>query len=109
MLKIGWTTVSQRADAELIAHDLVSKGWVACAQIDGPLSSIYRWEGKTHEDQEYRLTLKFSAAAGEVVERRLNELHPYDVPQWIVVKADHVAEKYLSWAKANSSSLPFST
>lgn len=108
MLLIGWTTVETRDQGVNIADTLVSAGLVACAQIEGPLTSVYPWEGKLHRDEEYRVTLKFDAAAADQVEQRLLGLHPYDTPQWIVVKADHVAEKYLSWAKANSSSLPFS-
>lgn len=108
MLLIGWTTVANRDQGVKIADTLVSAGLVACAQIEGPVTSVYQWEGDLHRDEEYRVTLKFSAAAADQVEQRVLDLHPYDTPQWIVVKAEHVTEKYLSWAMANSSSLPFS-
>lgn len=107
MLLIGWTTVSSQSDALKLADALVSAGRVACAQIDGPITSVYRWEGQLEREQEFRVSLKFTPEAASAVERDLMDLHPYDTPQWIVVKAEQVAEKYLSWAKANSSSLPF--
>ena len=30
--------------------------------------------------------------------------HPYDTPEWIVIRAEKVSEKYLSWAEANLTS-----
>jgi len=107
MLSIGWTTTADKSQAIALANALVEPGLVACAQIDGPITSIYRWEGRTAQDPEFRIWLKFKTELAEQLESQLRKLHPYENPQWIVVKADHVAEKYLSWAKANSSSLPF--
>ncbi len=107
MLLIGWTTTSTREQADMLAELLVSSGHVTCAQVDGPITSIYRWEGKVERNEEFRLTLKFGEPALPGVEAALHDHHPYDTPEWIVVKADRVAEKYLSWTMANSSSLPF--
>ena len=107
MLSIGWTTTSSQPQAETLGRALVGAGLVACAQIDGPVTSIYEWDEEIKADAEWRLTLKFLPVHGTAIEKRLIELHPYENPEWITVKANHVAEKYLSWAKANSSSLPF--
>src|SRR6476620_9152292 len=82
-LLIGWTTLPSRDAAERVARFLVSENLAACAQIDGPIRSFYQWEGKLNEDEEFRLTLKFSAAKTEALEKRLRALHPYSVPQWI--------------------------
>lgn len=107
MLTIGWTTTSSQPQAETLGRALVSAGLVACAQIDGPVTSIYEWDGEVKAEAEWRLMLKFLPDHAPAIEKRLTQLHPYETPEWITVKADHVAEKYLSWAKANSSSLPF--
>ncbi len=107
MLVIGWTTTSSQPQAETLGRALVGARLAACAQIEGPVTSIYHWEDELQTDAEWRLTLKFLPQHQDAVEKRLHELHPYETPQWVTVIADHVAEKYLSWAKANSSSLPF--
>ncbi|MFO1446795.1 MAG: divalent cation tolerance protein CutA [Opitutaceae bacterium] len=99
-LSVAWTTVSTREAAEQLARPLVESGLIACAQIDGPITSIYRWNGKLEESQEFRLTLKFPADRLTAVERWVHQHHPYDTPEWIVVQADAVSEKYLSWAGA---------
>lgn len=107
MLTIGWTTTSSQAHAETLGRALVGVGLVACAQIDGPITSIYHWDEEVRTEAEWRLTVKFLAEHGAAIEKRLRQLHSYENPQWVTVKADYVAEKYLSWAKANSSSLSF--
>ncbi len=105
-LLIGWTTVAQRADADTLAADTVALGLAACVQIDGPIVSHYRWEGKAERAEEFRLTFKFLPEHAVALERHLRDRHPYRTPEWIVVHADHVTEKYLSWAKANPSNPP---
>lgn len=106
MLLLGWTTTGSAASAETLARALVEAGLVACAQVDGPITSVYRWGGEVQTEVEYRLLLKFIPTAQADLEKTLLERHPYDTPEWIVVPANHVTEKYLSWAEANSSSLP---
>jgi periplasmic divalent cation tolerance protein len=106
-MRIGWTTVANRADADQIAAALVEARWAVCVQIEGPITSHYRWEGRIQRDEEYRLMVKFLPEHLGAIEMWLGRHHPYDNPEWVVVSADHVAEKYLSWAQANSSSPPF--
>ena len=103
---LGWTTVSQRSDADRLAADAVAQGLAACVQVDGPIVSHYRWQGKVERAEEFRLCFKFLPRTAKALEKHILDAHPYDVPEWIVVRAEHVSEKYLSWAEANSSTLP---
>ena len=104
---IAWTTVTQRADAERLAADAVALGLASCAQIDGPIVSHYRWQGRPERAEEFRICFKFLPAQRAPLEKHLLAAHPYDTPEWIVVAAPHVGEKYLSWAVANSTFPPF--
>ncbi len=97
-LLVGWTTLPSRDDAERLARTLVGEALAACAQVEGPIRSFYNWEGKANEDEEWRLTLKFTSANAVSLETRLHALHPYAVPQWLAVRADRVAPDYLAWA-----------
>lgn len=103
---VGWTTVAERHDAERIATESVARGLAACVQIEGPIVSHYRWQGKNERGEEFRLTFKLLPRQLEALERFVRETHPYDTPEWIVVRAERVAEKYLSWAEASSSTPP---
>ena len=98
-LYVCWTTVSTREQGESVARVLVDQQIAACVQIDGPISSFYRWDGEVQNDQEFRLWIKCVGEALPDAEKLTREHHPYDTPQWVCVEADKVEEKYLKWAK----------
>ena len=103
---IAWTTVEKRADADRLAADAIARNLAVCAQIEGPVTSHYRWQGKDERGEEFRLTFKCLASHVDALEKFVLAHHPYDTPEWLVVRADRVGEKYLSWANANSSTPP---
>jgi len=101
MLMIAWTTVGTSDDAERIATDSTLLNETVCIQIEGPIRSYYRWQGKPEQAEEYRLTFKCLPTHLDAVSDRVHALHPYSIPQWVVVTATSVSEKYLSWARTN--------
>ena len=103
---IAWTTVADRFAADVIAADVIARDLAVCVQIEGPITSLYRWHGKPEEAQEFRLTFKCLPERVRQLGEQVLATHPYDTPEWVVVKAEHVGEKYLSWANANSSNPP---
>ncbi len=102
-LLLGFTTVETREDAEKLARASVESGFVACAQADAPITSFFSWEGKQETVTEHRVLFKFVSARRREVEEWLHANHPYDTPEWIVIVADHTAEKYLQWARETTS------
>ncbi len=102
---LAWTTVADRAAAETLAAGVLAGNLAACVQIEGPITSHYRWEGRMERTEEFRLCFKFMPAQLLALEAHVLGHHPYAVPEWIVVRAEHVGEKYLSWAQASSSHL----
>lgn len=103
---IAWTTLPTEEDAGRLARAVVERGLAVCVQIDGPLTSVYRWAGRIETAREYRLMFKFSADQSAALESHVHSNHPYSTPEWVVVNAEHVGEKYLSWAQANANSSP---
>jgi periplasmic divalent cation tolerance protein len=106
MLLIAWTSVASRADADRLAADAVAHNLAVCVQIEGPITSHYRWAGKVEQTTEFRLMFKCLPAHSAALEARILATHPYQTPEWIVVPAAHVTEKYLSWARENPQRLP---
>jgi periplasmic divalent cation tolerance protein len=106
-MNVAWTTTANRADAERLAKGAVELRLAACAQVDGPMTSYYHWEGKLEQTEEYRVWFKYLPANAASLSTWIHRHHPYALPQWIEVSAENVGEKYLSWAMANSTSLPF--
>ena len=103
---IAWTTVATRSDADRIATEAIARNLAVCVQVDGPVISHFRWNGRDAREEEYRLCFKFLPSHADRLEQHVLGSHPYETPEWIVVRVDHVSEKYLSWANANSSTPP---
>ena len=104
---IAWTTVATPEDAARLARGAVEAGLAACVQVEGPVASHYRWEGRLETAQEYRLLFKFLPEQAGALETWIQARHPYGTPEWIVVRAEHVSGKYLSWARGTSTPAPF--
>ena len=73
-----------------IANTLVCEGLAACI-TETPVKSTYMWEGELNRDDEITLTLKVSESVVEKTRKRLQELHPYDVPEILAIR---IEEKY---------------
>jgi periplasmic divalent cation tolerance protein len=98
------TSVADRETAERIAETLVTERLAACAQVLGPQASIYRWNGKVERATEWRLEVKTASARLTALERRLLELHPYDVPECVALPIIHGSDAYLRWLAEESES-----
>lgn len=99
---IAWTTVGTPDEAEALAAETVARGLAACVEITGVVSH-YRWEGRLERAEELRLSFKCIESQLPELEAFVHDHHPYDTPEWIVVRAEHVSQKYLSWAQASAN------
>jgi periplasmic divalent cation tolerance protein len=97
-LMIGWTTVDSEAAAVSLARGIIEQAVAVCVQIDSAIQSIYRWNGAVQSESEWRLMIKFTADQSDRLGDYISANHPYEVPEWIVVRADQVAPDYLAWA-----------
>jgi periplasmic divalent cation tolerance protein len=91
------TTLESREEAEKLARLVVDDRLVACAQISGPITSCYRWQGKVESATEFTLSMKTTIQRLPDLEARLIEHHPYDVPEIISRGLDGVNSEYLDW------------
>lgn len=96
------TTPDEELAGEL-ARVLVAERLAACGQVGGPILSTYRWEGEVQVDREWLVTAKTAEGRVPVLARRVQELHPYDVPEVVAVPAVGGSEAYLDWVRAESS------
>ncbi|RKZ09020.1 divalent-cation tolerance protein CutA [bacterium] len=102
-LRVVFTTVDDEAAARHIAHVLVEERLVACAQVESnPLHSVWTWEGETQSGAEWRLMFKTVPAQVDPLRERLEELHPYDIPEFVVLHTD-ASEAYARWAEGSCS------
>lgn len=97
------TTLPDTAQAERIARLLVERQLAACASVQAPCRSIYRWQGVVEEASEIPLLLKTTAAAYPALAAALRAEHPYEVPEIIAVPITHGLPDYLDWLRSNVS------
>jgi periplasmic divalent cation tolerance protein len=100
-------TFGDRETAEKIGRSIVEKRLAACAQIGGPIKSIYRWKGKMEETEEWVCTLKTRKNLYGVVEAEIQALHPYEVPQIIAADIPHALPEYVKWVEEETGNLGF--
>jgi periplasmic divalent cation tolerance protein len=84
-------------EAASIARTLVDERLAACVNIIGPGRSIYRWRGAVEDAREYLLLIKTSARLYTKVERRVRELHSYEVPEVVALPFASGSHPYLEW------------
>lgn len=106
MMYVGWTTVPEKADAARLATECVKRGLAVCAQIDGPVTATFVWKGQLETCLEYRIHFKCLPESLNALEQYVLGHHPYQTPEWMVFKAEHVSEKYLSWARTDTNNRP---
>ena len=97
--RIVLTTLGAGADAEGLARTLVDEGLAACVNVLPVMRSVYRWQGAVHHDDERQLVIKTTDDRLASLETRVRALHPYELPEWLVVKAEAGAA-YLAWLSA---------
>ena len=96
-LAIVLTTLPAEADAAPLARTLVDERLAACVNVIGPMTSIYRWQGQVESEREQQLIIKTHAERVPALEVRLRELHPYELPEFIVIAVGGGSAAYLAW------------
>jgi len=81
------TTVGADTDAAALARTLVEERLAACVSVLPPMSSVYRWKGQLEHDREQQLVIKTTIGRVAALEARLKELHPYELPEFVVLDA----------------------
>ncbi|WP_017540995.1 MULTISPECIES: divalent-cation tolerance protein CutA [Nocardiopsis] len=91
------TTAADREGAQALARSAVEHRLAACAQVAGPITSFYRWEGAVQADEEWLVVMKTAADRLDALTAHLGEVHPYDVPEVVAVPVEGGSAEYLDW------------
>ncbi len=94
------TTTSSPEEAEQIALALVERRLVACAQVSGPVTSVYRWQGNLEQGNEWHCTLKTRESLFEQVTAAIRALHSYKCPEIVATRIEMVSADYEAWLEA---------
>ena len=91
------TAVDTEEKAQEIARALVERRLAACAQVLGPITSTYRWQGQVETAQEWLCILKTREELYEELEQTLRSIHPYEVPEILATPVAAGNPAYLAW------------
>jgi periplasmic divalent cation tolerance protein len=85
--------------AKRIAHLLIEEGLAACVSIGNSVLSVYSWQGEVEGAEEIPLTIKTTKRQQEALIQRLVNLHPYEIPEALVVSVSGGYQPYLDWVR----------
>jgi periplasmic divalent cation tolerance protein len=96
-LQIVLTTIDSREAAETLAFQIVENRLAACVNIIDGVHSVYWWKNVIETATEYLLIIKTTPEMLEGVKSLLEEKHPYDLPEIVVVTPDETSDEYAAW------------
>jgi periplasmic divalent cation tolerance protein len=91
------TTLPADGDAIAFGRSLVDERLAACVNLLAPMESVYRWEGQVEQERERQVIIKTSRDRLAALWDRVRELHPYEVPEFVVLTIADGNEAYLRW------------
>jgi periplasmic divalent cation tolerance protein len=103
MVSVIYSTVDTIETAKTIARFLVKEKLVACVHIIPKIESIYRWQGKIEETNEYVLLAKTSERNVQKTIQKIRSLHPYEVPEIIVFPPVGGLKEYLDYVEEETA------
>ena len=96
------TTLGADADAAALARTLVEERLAACVNVLPAMTSTYRWKGTVEQDREQQLLIKTAADRVDALATRLRQLHPYELPEFILLEGTASAA-YAEWVRESVS------
>ena len=97
-LMLVLTTMPNDERADELALTLINERIAACVNVHAAMASTYRWKGAVERDAERQLVIKTTRDRLPALESRLRALHPYELPEFIVI-AVAAGEEYVRWAR----------
>ncbi|GHH68485.1 divalent-cation tolerance protein CutA [Streptosporangium violaceochromogenes] len=99
-------TAGTREEAEKICGAAVRGRAAACAQIVGPISSVYWREGKVQRDEEFLILMKTGKDRLDDLIALVKAEHSYETPEIVAIPIEGGLADYLTWIKAETAESP---
>jgi len=94
---VVFVMVSDEKEATKIVRNLLKDRLIACANIVGPVSSLFWWKGKIDKANEFLVIMKSRKNLFKKLSERVKELHSYEVPEVIALPVIEGLPSYLNW------------
>jgi periplasmic divalent cation tolerance protein len=93
-------TAESKQEAEKIANHLLNDKLIACANIVGPVTSLYRWSGNIEHNEEWLTIMKTRQNLFERLTEVVKTLHSYEVPEILALPIVEGSKDYLDWMQS---------
>lgn len=90
-------TTATKKEAENIARNLLNQKLIACANIVGPVSSLFRWRDMISRENEFLVSMKTHSNLFGKLATTIKPMHSYEVPEIIAVPIIKGEQSYLEW------------
>lgn len=97
--RLVYCNTSDLLQAKTISKKLIEDRLAACCSISSKVISLYNWDNKLVEDEEFTIMIKTHKIKLNMVEEAIRSLHTYDVPEIICVELTEANTDYLNWMK----------
>ena len=97
------TTVPTGSKGEEIGRALVEERLAACVNLLAPMTSIYRWRGAVERESEQQMVIKTTRGRVPSLQSRLSALHPYELPEFLVLAVADSSSAYVEWIRQETS------
>ena len=103
------TMPDDAARTDELASALVDERLAACVNVSAPMTSTYRWKDAVERETERQLIIKTTRARLTDLEARVRELHPYELPEFIVLTVEAASKGYAEWVNRETRKDPGDT
>jgi periplasmic divalent cation tolerance protein len=93
------TTLGAEADGSAFARTLIEEKLAACVSVLPPMISVYRWKEAVEEAREQQVVIKTTAARVDALAARFRTLHPYELPEFVIVRPEDASTVYKEWVR----------
>ena len=100
LVRVNYPT--EAAALELARRALEEK-LIACANLQGPVTSIYEWEGEVQSEAEWVLLMKTKETNWQAIETLVVANHPHDVPAILALPCDKVHTPFADWVRISTT------
>lgn len=100
------TTTDSPAKAQELARGAVEARLAACAQVSGPVTSVYHWRKAIETEEEWQVLFKTTEARYEELEAHLLAAHDYETPEVLATPVVRASAAYLAWLEAETTDAP---
>jgi len=101
-LRLVYCPFADDEEARTIARTVLREQLAACANILGPIQSIYTWDGALTETAEIAVLFKTALPQSKALVARIVQLHSYDNPAVLVWPVSYCPPAFRAWVEAST-------